>query len=124
MAAMRRWTQTRVMKRLSRCVGASVIVFAWLLPTPAEAAAPAGAWWDSNYASRQKITVMTTTAVTSGYSVKVNVNPTTLIAANALASGNDIRIVYCNACSGSTGWVELDRLLYDGTTFTVTSATF
>jgi hypothetical protein len=90
-----------------------VAIASWLFPSLADAAAPPGAWWDASYAFRQQITVTAgTVAVPNGYSVSVTFDHASLVTAGeSLANGDDMRVVFCNSCSGSTGWVELDRVL-------------
>jgi hypothetical protein len=72
------------------------------------AIAPPGQWWNTSYAHRIRISVTTTTSLVTGYSVSVNVNHAALVTAGkALASGNDLRLVYWNG----SAWAELDRVL-------------
>jgi len=69
-------------------------------------------WWNTSYSYRKRITITNNIATTlsSGYSVRLNVNATSLVSAGKmLASGNDLRIVYWNESS----WVEIDRDVID-----------
>jgi len=78
-----------------------------------------GNWWNLSYGYRKKITVVNNvgSSLSSGYSVCLTENTTSLISAGKmLSSGNDLRIVYWN---GSSSWVELDRDVIDiNTTYT------
>jgi len=69
-------------------------------------------WWNTNYSYRKRITITNniTSTLSSDYSVRLNVNTTSLASAGKmLTSGNDLRIVYWNGSS----WVELDRDVID-----------
>jgi hypothetical protein len=77
----------------------------------AQAAAPAGQWWNASYQYRHKISIKAgATNVPTAYSVKFQFDHAALVSASkSLSSGNDIRIVYWNGSS----WTELDRRLDD-----------
>jgi hypothetical protein len=89
------------------------------VPEEAHAAAPENAWWNLNYGARKKITISAgSDQVPVGYSVSTTLGHEALVTAKqSLANGNDVRIVYCNSCSGSSGWVELDRIIDPGTSW-------
>ena len=74
-------------------------------------------WWNGAYRYRRNITVTTgTAAVTSGYSVQLNLNHAQLVQqGKSLASGDDLRLLYWN--QGSCNWLELDRVLQDGSSW-------
>ncbi len=66
-------------------------------------------WWDSAYQHRVRFTVAnrSTRTLTAGYTVTLPVDHAALVAAGkALASGDDVRVVYCDAGTN----VELDRV--------------
>jgi hypothetical protein len=86
-------------------------IFLLTIALAANAAAPGGEWWDSNYQNRKKITITTgATGVPIGYSVSFTEDTALLIASSKLRSdGNDWRIAYWNGSS----WVELDRWVDD-----------
>ncbi|MGH8265315.1 MAG: DUF2341 domain-containing protein, partial [Steroidobacteraceae bacterium] len=78
-----------------------------LAPT-AWSIAPPGQWWNASYAQRMRISVTTTTSIVNGYSVDVVLDHAALVTAgDALASGNDVRIVYWTGAA----WTELDRVV-------------
>ena len=82
--------------------------FAFLFTTPeAQAAAPAGQWWNGNYTNRSKITITAgSAAVPNGYTVSLSFNHAALVSGGkSQADGDDIRVVYWNGAS----WEELDR---------------
>jgi len=98
------------------CIGLSATfliatIFLLTIALAANAAAPGGEWWDSNYQNRKKITITTgATGVPIGYSVFFSEDTASLITSSKLRSdGNDWRIVYWNGSS----WVELDRWVDD-----------
>jgi hypothetical protein len=69
-------------------------------------------WWNANYSYRRQITITNNIASTlsSGYSILVTMNTTSLVSSGKmLSNGNDLRIVYGNGSS----WVELDRDIID-----------
>ena len=67
--------------------------------------------WNAAWTLRKQITVTTTTAASAGYSVAVLLDHASLVTAGkALASGNDVRVLYWTGSS----WVELDRVLDAG----------
>jgi len=69
-------------------------------------------WWNTNYTYRKRITITNNIASTlsSGYSVPLNINTTSLVSAGKMMpSGNDLRIAYWNGYS----WVEIDRDVID-----------
>lgn len=69
-------------------------------------------WWNTNYSYRRRITITNNipSTLSPGYSVRLNVNTTSLVSAGKmLPSGNDLRIVYWNGPS----WVEIDRDVID-----------
>jgi hypothetical protein len=70
-------------------------------------------WWDGVYRYRQRVTVTTgSAAVTSGYSVQLNLNHAQLVQqGKSLTSGDDLRLLYWN--QGNCNWSELDRVLDD-----------
>src|ERR1017187_5751732 len=77
--------------------------------------------WNAAWHLRQQITVTTTTAGTpAGYSVAVQLDHASLVTAGkALASGNDVRVVYWTGSS----WVELDRVLDPGSAWNTATTT-
>ena len=77
--------------------------------------------WNAAWHLRQQITVTTTTAGTpAGYSVAVQFDHASLVTAGkALASGNDVRVVYWTGSS----WVELDRVLDPGSAWNTATTT-
>lgn len=78
-------------------------------PTPT----PDGSnWWDDAYAYRRPITVEAGTPV--GYSIQVTLDHASWVSASkSLPSGDDVRVVAQN----DTQFLELDRVLADGSTF-------
>jgi len=81
-------------------------------------------WWNGAYRYRQRVTVTTgTAAVTSGYSVQLNLNHAQLVQqGKSLASGDDLRLLYWN--QGNCNWSELDRVLGDGSSWNSTTTRF
>jgi len=65
-------------------------------------------WWNTSYSYRKRLTIMNNNASTlsSGYSVLLNVDTSSLVSAGKmLANGSDLRITYWNGSS----WSEIDR---------------
>jgi uncharacterized delta-60 repeat protein len=96
---------------LRRRLGILLLPAILLVPDLAQAAAPAGQWWNAAYTQRQNITVTAgTTLIPTQYSVPFTLDHARLVATGqSLVSGNDVRVVYWNG----GGWVELDRRLDD-----------
>ncbi len=99
-----------------RAATASNASFGWQL---IEWAGPG--WWDSNYLFRQRIDVETSTAAApNGYTVPVTFDHDALIGIGAAAGdGSDIRVMRWDGSS----WVELDRVLEDGSNWGQTDTT-
>jgi len=77
--------------------------------TSALAATPV--WWNCNHGYRKQITVSASAAVPNGYTVSLTFDHASLVfAGKALASGNDVRVLYWTGAA----WAELDRLLDPG----------
>ncbi|MCX6737708.1 MAG: DUF2341 domain-containing protein, partial [Candidatus Parcubacteria bacterium] len=87
----------------------------------AQAAAPAGQWWNTSFAYRQKITVTAgSTTAPTGYTTNIIIDHATLVTnGKSLSSGNDMRIAYWNG----SGWVELDRVLLKGSNWNISTTT-
>jgi len=83
----------------------------WLLLTGlAQAAAPAGQYWNSSYQYRRQLNVPVTgaSALQTQYALSVSFDHAAEVTAGrSLASGNDVRVVLWNG----SAWVELDRVL-------------
>src|ERR1044071_7968625 len=92
----------------------------WLICSSAQAAAPAGQWWNLSYNYRMLITIPAgTSTLPTDHAVSVVFNHASEVAGSrSLASGNDVRIVRWNG----TGWNELDRVI-DPDTAWITSST-
>jgi hypothetical protein len=99
-----------------RAATASNASFAWQL---IEWAGPG--WWDSNYLFRQRIDVETSTAAApDGYTVPVTFDHDALIDIGAaVGDGSDIRVLRWDG----TAWIELDRILQDGSGWAQTDTT-
>lgn len=70
----------------------------------------AGDWWDARFAHRRRLVIATTTAVDTGYAVRVTFDHAALVGSNkSRMSGDDVRLVCREA-----GWVERDRVLDTG----------
>lgn len=94
------------------CCFATVVLVVVGSVVPASASPPT--WWSGAYTHRLGITIMTSDALPSGYSVSVTLNHSAMVSEGmSLASGNDVRIVQWN---GST-WTELDRVLSVGSSW-------
>lgn len=96
------------MAHLGKILAALTAIFACLgfSAIPAQATSPA--WWNSSWLMRAELQITTIDAIASGYSVSVTIPHSTYVSAgNALASGNDLRVVRWNG----SAWTELDRLL-------------
>ncbi|MFZ5471587.1 MAG: DUF2341 domain-containing protein [Myxococcota bacterium] len=89
-----------------------LLVWAGVLASlSARAEAPPGAWWDTRFSSRQKISLQASAGAPAGYSLSVVLDHAALVAAGqARADGDDVRLV---RWTGS-GWLELDRVLDTG----------
>ncbi len=99
-----------------RAVMASNASFAWQV---IEWAGPG--WWDSNYLFRQRIDVETSTAAApNGYTVPVTFDHDALVAIGAaVGDGSDVRVLRWDG----TAWIELDRVLQDGSGWGQTDTT-
>lgn len=86
-------------------------VLASLLVTSfAHAAAPTGAWWNTNFPYRYKISIAAgASALATGYSVALDEfnHASEVAGTHSLANGNDVRVVYWNG----SAWIELNRVL-------------
>ncbi|MBL8911946.1 MAG: DUF2341 domain-containing protein [Archangium sp.] len=70
----------------------------------------AGDWWDARFTHRRRLVIATTTAVDTGYAVRVTFDHAALVSANkSRTNGDDVRLV----CREAT-WVERDRILDTG----------
>lgn len=74
-----------------------------------------GPWWDTSYKARRQLTVTAgSVAVAAGYALSTEIDHADLVgAADALASGDDVRVVYFSAGT----FTELDRVLDTGATW-------
>jgi signal peptidase I len=79
-------------------------------------------WWDTDYMLRRRIDVTTSTATApGGYTVPVVVDHADLVASGlSEVSGDDLRVLRWD---GST-WLELDRILDDGSSWNAVDTTF
>jgi hypothetical protein len=71
-------------------------------------------WWNSGYDYRKKITVTTTSATPTGFSVMLTIDHATLVGSGkSQADGDDLRIIY----TGGGSPTEIDRVLEDGSSW-------
>ncbi len=101
---------------VERAASASNASFAWQV---IEWAGPT--WWDPAYAYRQRIDVEAgPAAAPDGYTVPVTVDHQALVDIGAaLADGTDVRLLRWDG----TTWVELDRILDDGSNWNAIDTT-
>ena len=92
--------------RKSKCILG--LIFS-LAAAPAIASAPAGDWWNTDYAWRRKITLADSgTATPAGTVVSVSFDHATLVSGGkSQADGDDVRVAYWDG----TNWTELSRAL-------------
>ncbi|HEY7698742.1 MAG TPA: DUF2341 domain-containing protein, partial [Vicinamibacteria bacterium] len=85
------------------------------IPSLLQAAAPGGEWWNAGYFYRKQLNLTAgATAIPNQYSVRIQLDHAAMVSAGqSLISGNDVRVAYWNG----SGWVELDRLLDDQSTW-------
>lgn len=97
---------TRLKAHCSLTAWTMLLLFASL---PTHAAAPAGAWWDTDFAYRQQFSVDAgSDELSAGYSASIIFNHAIEVAAGrSLENGNDIRVV---RWTGSA-WEELHRVV-------------
>lgn len=79
-------------------------------------------WWDSDYQLRQRIDVSATSVeAPDEYTVPVVLDHAALVAlGSSISNGDDMRVLRFDGSS----WVELDRVLTDGSTWNATDTTF
>lgn len=79
------------------------------------------AWWNNAYSHRVPLSVTTgSNSVGTDYSVAATLDHASWVAAgNALASGDDVRVVALN--SSTCAWTELDRVVADSSAWNTSS---
>ncbi len=82
---------------------------------------PPGEWWSAQFAYRVPITISAgAKGVPAGYTVALTFNHAGLVSqGKSRADGNDVRVLW----QSPSGWVELDRVLDDDSTWSQSSTT-